>query len=88
MQETLVRFLDQENPLEKGQVTTPHSRALLVAQLIKGSVCNAGDLGLTPGLGKSLEKGKATHSSILAWRAPYSSWGCKESDTTKRLSLW
>ena len=66
MQETLVRFLDQENPLEKGQVTTPHSRALLVAQLIKGSVCNAGDLGLTPGLGKSLEKGKATHSSILA----------------------
>ena len=72
----------------EGIGTTPYSRALLVAQLIKGSVCNAGDLGLTPGLGKSLEKGKATHSSILAWRAPYSSWGCKESDTTKRLSLW
>ena len=28
--------------------------------------CNAGDLGLIPGLGRSLEKGKATHSSILA----------------------
>ena len=27
-----------------------------------------------------LEKGKATHSSILAWRVP---WGCKELDTTE-----
>ena len=33
-----------------------------------------------------LEKGKATHSSILAWRIP-GPWGCKESDTTERLSL-
>ena len=32
------------------------------------STCNAEDLGLIPGLGRSLEKGKATHSSILAWR--------------------
>ena len=31
-----------------------------------------------------LEKGKATHSSILAWRIP---WNCKESDTTEVLSL-
>ena len=31
-----------------------------------------------------LEKGKATRSSILAWRSP---WGCKESETTERLSL-
>ena len=37
-----------------------------------------------------LEKGMAIHSSILAWRIPwigsltgYSSWGCKESDTTE-----
>ena len=30
-----------------------------------------------------LEKGKATHSSILAWRIPYSPWGHKESDTTE-----
>ena len=36
-----------------------------------------------------LEKGKATHSSILAWRIPwiYSPWGCKELDTTEQLSL-
>ena len=34
-----------------------------------------------------LEKGTATHSSILAWSlAEYSPWGHKESDTTERLS--
>ena len=30
------------------------------------SACNVGDLGSIPGLGDPLEKGKATHSSILA----------------------
>ena len=30
-----------------------------------------------------LEKGKATHSSILAWRIPWTIPGCKESDTTE-----
>ena len=34
-----------------------------------------------------LEKGKATHFSILAWRILYSPWGHKELDTTERLSL-
>ena len=29
----------------------------------------------------------ATHSSILAWRIPWSPWGRKELDTTERLSL-
>ena len=37
----------------------------------KESACNAGDLGSIPGLGRSLEKGAATHSSILAWRIPW-----------------
>ena len=36
----------------------------------KESVCKAGNLGSIIGLGRSLEKGKATHSSILAWRIP------------------
>ena len=31
----------------------------------------------------SLEKGKATHSSILAWRIPWTVWGRKELDTTE-----
>ena len=36
-----------------------------------------------------LQKGKATHSSILAWRIPWTicPWGHKESDATERLSL-
>ena len=34
----------------------------------KASACNAGDQGLIPGLGRSLEKEMAIHSSILAWR--------------------
>ena len=41
-----------------------------------------------------LEKEMATHSSILAWRIPwteepdsYSPWGHKELDTTERLTL-
>ena len=35
------------------------------------STGNAGDLGLIPGLGRSLEEGLATQSSILAWRIPW-----------------
>ena len=31
--------------------------------------CNSGDLGLIPGLGRS--PGEGTHSSILAWRIPW-----------------
>ena len=38
----------------------------------------------------TLEKGPATHPSLLACRIPwtvYRPWGCKDSDTTERLSL-
>ena len=38
----------------------------------KESACTSGDLGLIPGLGRSLEKGMVTHSSSLAWRIPWS----------------
>ena len=40
----------------------------------KESTCNAGDAGDSgsiPGLEDSLEEGIATHSSILAWRIPW-----------------
>ena len=37
----------------------------------KDFACSAGDPGSIPGLGRSLEKGMATHSSILAWRIPW-----------------
>ena len=38
---------------------------------------------------RPLEKGKTTHSSILAWKSHglYSLWGRKESDMTEPLSL-
>ena len=56
----------------------------------KESACNAGDLGSIPGLERSPEKGTVTHSSILAWRIPWTeepgrlqSMGCKESHTNK-----
>ena len=37
----------------------------------KQSACKAGDLGLSLGWEDPLEKGLATHSSILAWRIPW-----------------
>ena len=53
------------------------------------SACIAEDPGLIPGSGRSLEKGMATHSSILTWikgqrsLVGYSPRGRKESDTTE-----
>ena len=37
----------------------------------KASAYNVGELGSIPGLGRSLEKGTATSSSILGWRIPW-----------------
>ena len=37
----------------------------------KEYACNAGDRGLIPDLGSSPGGGVATHSSILAWRIPW-----------------
>ena len=46
----------------------------------KESTCSVRDLDSSLGWEDPLEKGKATHSSILAW-------GNSMSDTTERLSL-
>ena len=54
----------------------------------KESACNAGDLGSIPGLGRSqipLEQGKATHSSILAWRI---SWTVKSMGSQRVRHDW
>ena len=71
MQETPVRFLGLEDPLEKGiGYPLQYSWASLVAQLIK----NLPELWKTwiqsLGWEHPLEKGQATHSSILVWRIP------------------
>ena len=60
----------------------------------KESACNAGALGSIPGSQVPLEKGMATHSSIFAWRIPWTekpgglqSMGfCKEQDTNEQLT--
>ena len=60
----------------------------------KEAACNAGDLGLIPELGRSPGGGRGNplqyscleNSHGQRRLAGYSSWGCKESDITKRLS--
>ena len=37
----------------------------------KASVCSAGDPGSIPGLGRSAGEGNTAHSSILAWKIPW-----------------
>ena len=37
----------------------------------KESACNTGDTGLIPGSGMSPGRGNGNHSSILAWRIPW-----------------
>ena len=59
-------------------------RASLVAQLVKNLPAMQETWVRSLGWKDPLEKGKATHSSILALRIP---WGLKESDTTEWLSL-
>ena len=59
----------------------------------KESVCNVGNLGSIPGLGRSLKEGMATHSSTLAWRIPMNrgAWwatGHGVSKSLTRLSDW
>ena len=58
MQETLVQFLGQEDPLEKDRITTPVFLGFPGGSDSKESACNAGDLGSIPGLGRYLGEGK------------------------------
>ena len=63
--------------------------ASLIAQLVKNPPTMQETWVWSLGWEDPVEKGKVTHSSILAWRIPQTvyPWGCKESDTTERLSL-
>ena len=60
----------------------------------KESACNAGDPGLILESERYPGEGKGYHSSLLAWRIPwteepagYNPWGCKQSDMPERLTL-
>ena len=57
--------------------------ASLVAQLVKNSSAMRETWVQSLGWENPLEKGKATHSSILACRIPWTVWGHNESDTTE-----
>ena len=47
------------------------SRRYLDQNSLKEYACNAGDANSIPGLGRSPREGMATHSSILAWKIPW-----------------
>ena len=49
----------------------PTSRASLVAQKVKKSACNARDLSLIPGLGRSPREENGNPLSNFAWRNPW-----------------
>ena len=61
----------------------------------KESTCNAGDLGLVPELGRSPGGGHCNPLQYSYLENPHgqrsweghSSWGCKESDTTKHSTV-
>ena len=72
-----------------------YSWASLVAQTVKNPSANAGDLGSILELGRSPGGGHGNPLQYSCLENPheqwslvgYSPWGCKESDTTKRLSI-
>ena len=91
MQKILVRFLGQEDLLEKGQAT--HSR-ILGSPLCCGSAgkepaCNAEDPGSIPGSGRSPGEGTGypLQHSGLENPMDYTVHGVAESDRSERLSL-
>ena len=69
-------------------------RASLLVQMVKNLPAMWETWVQSLGWEDPLEKVMATHSSILAWRIPWTEepgrkapWGHKESDTTERLTL-
>ena len=70
MQETPVRFLSQEYPREGIGYSVQNSWASLVAQRVKNMPAMRETWVQYMGWEDPLEKGMATHSSILAWRIP------------------
>ena len=69
MQETLVRFLGQEDALEKGQAIHSSIQGFPGGSDGNESTCNAGDPGLIPGSGRSTGEGIGypLWYSLLPW---------------------
>ena len=62
-------------------------RASLVAQTVKNPPRMQETRVQSLGQEDPLEKGRTTHSHILAWRIPWTDHGVAESYTTERLTL-
>ena len=70
-------------------------QASLVAQMVKKSACNAGDLGSIPGLERSPGGGHGNPFQYSCLEnlhgqrnlAGYNPWGCRESDVTEQWKL-
>ena len=89
MQETLVRFLGQEDPLEKWLAMHFSILGIPWCSASKESACTTRDLGSISGLGRSPGEGKSYtfQYSGLENSVDYIVHGIAESDTTERLSL-
>ena len=70
------------------QVQSYYIQGFHSGSMVNNPPANAGDSGLIPGSGRSLEEKMATGSSILAWiikwteEPGYNPWGHKESNMT------
>ena len=86
MRETLVvQFLGRKMCWRRDGLPTPVFLGFPGGSVGKESACNAGDLGLVPGLGIPWRRERVP--TLVFWPGEfhglYSSWGCKESDTTE-----
>ena len=86
MQETLVRFLAGEVPLEKDRLPTPVFFGFPCGSAGKKSACNVGDLDLIPGLGRTPGEGKGYPLQYSDLENPTDSPWCRKS-RTEQLSL-
>ena len=84
-----MKFNWQKLRMKSGGEQVEREMGPLVVQCFKCSACNTGDMGLTPGLGRSLEKEWQPTPIFLPGKSHgpwslvgYSLWGCKELDTT------
>ena len=76
-------------PWRRERLPTPVFLVFSCGSAGKESGRNVGDLGSIPQLGRSLEKQKATYSSIPAWRISWTvqSMGLQRSDVDTTLEL-
>ena len=88
MQETLVRFLGREDPLEKRWLPTPVFLGFPCGSASKESTCERP--GFNPWVGKISQRRERLPTPVFwpgEFHGLFSPWGRKESDMTERLSL-